>query len=264
MFSMYPDCPKRALARQFKGDITALGFTLNDDKVSAGASIGTITHKIIENYYKTKLDGKVLDTEKGTFDLLDDKDIEYDKTTPDRDTAIVQIKHMADEYINKVGRYIKPIATEVSLEAEIADGWKLTGMADLIAESDDGICLRDLKTGSHFRSYYGQLGAYYMLMKCGEYGKPNKIFVDFVKRALKTKPTEISIYEYNIEMCELTAWNIMQRIMDDYNKLMETKDPFSVPENTSSQLCGDKYCLAYNSDFCPSTKKGIINEQICI
>jgi len=262
MLPAYNDCPRRAIARQFRRDIEKEGYKLNDELPSIGASVGTATHKVIENYFKSKIEERNF----VVFEAVENSIIEmqenikngclWDDTTPSVDTARLQVYNMSKAYIEAVGKYIKPLAVEVSLEAIIDDEWKITGHIDLVSEGFEGINLHDLKTGALVRSYHSQVGGYSLLYRSVySDAKISNLVIDFVKRVGKSKTQEIPVStNYDVKLCERVAYSTIMRIIFDIANFEKTKDPFCLAENPMSMLCNKSYCIAYNTDFCPITK----------
>jgi hypothetical protein len=58
MLPSYPDCPRRAAAKQFKKDIQAAGYELRQTAPSAGSSAGTSVHKGSEVMLRAKWQGE--------------------------------------------------------------------------------------------------------------------------------------------------------------------------------------------------------------
>ena len=261
MLPAYNDCPRRAIARQFRINIENAGYKLNTILPSIGAAVGTATHKVIEHYFQCR----IADADFVEFQALDmamtnlqDEIKEgalWDDTTTSIDTARLQIQRMANVYIECIGRNITPIATEVSVKAEFED-WGLTGTIDLVAESSDGVGIVDFKTGAVVRSHHAQTGAYSLLYRSANPDvKVNSISIDFIKRIPKRNPQSVPVTtNYDVNLCEQVAWNTIQRIKREYEEFEKTLDPFCFPENTMSMLCSQKYCPCFNTDFCPITK----------
>ena len=267
MLPAYNDCPRRAAARQFRSVIEKAGYSLKAELPNIGAAVGTATHAVVEAYFNSRknLEFFVLEnsmqTAIQTLVKETSKGCVWDDSTPSAETAERQILRMANIYIEELGRNLKPVATELRITADLEDGWELSGQIDLIAQDIDGkLWLRDLKTGVISRSHHAQLGAYSLLYRSAppEDLPPNLegAAIDFVKRTPKTKPQEsVKVTEYDIELCERTAWAAIQRIKRDFTAFMEKYDPESFPDNPMSMLCNKTYCIAHGTDFCPITKE---------
>ncbi|MDR2594547.1 MAG: PD-(D/E)XK nuclease family protein [Fibromonadaceae bacterium] len=267
MLPSYNDCPRRAVARQFRSKIEKAGFFLNPELPSIGAVVGTTTHSVVEAFYFSSKKLENFNEENAITEAMEalkneaGKGCIWDDSTPSVETAEKQIKRMVRVYIEELGKNLTPVATELELVADLDDGWELSGHIDLLAKDKEGkFWLRDLKTGSVSRSHHAQLGAYSLLYHTAPPdGLPKKIeggAIDFVKRTPKTRPQDsIKITEYNLALCERTAWATIQKIKSDMALFDKTTDPFVFPENSMSMLCNKTYCVAHNTDFCPITKE---------
>ena len=264
--SMLPasnDCMRRAMANQYAKELAKYGYKLRHTLNNIGATIGTATHSVIEKYFASK----IYQTEYNEKNSLDEvintlqdnikNGILWDDTTSNIDTAIYQIKRMATAYIESVGKHIIPIETEIRLEVDYND-WIISGQIDLVAQHEQGgIHLHDLKTGTTYRSHHAQLGAYSLLYRSvntDAYVKSATI--DYVERLPKSRAQkEPIITNYDVALCERVAEATIDRIIENFNKFEATGNINSFPENPMSMLCNEKYCPAFNTDFCPITKK---------
>jgi len=267
MLPAYNDCPRRAVARQFRRKFEKAGFSLKPELPSIGAVVGTTTHSVVEGYYFSRQKLENFNEENSINEAMQalkneaGKGCIWDDSTPSVETAERQIRRMTRVYIEELGKNLTPIATELSIVAEFEDGWKLSGHIDLLAKDKDGkLWLRDLKTGAVSRSYHAQLGAYSLLYRSappeGFADKIEGAAIDFVKRTPKTRPQDsVKITEYDIALCEQTAWATIHRIKRDMDLFDNKIDPMVFPENPMSMLCNKTYCIAHNTDFCPITKE---------
>ena len=275
MLPAYNDCPRRAAARQFKKEIQGAGYKLRVQLPSIGAAVGTAVHKYIENYFVAKMqDLELANPIDEVMSLFEDEiktGVIWDDTTTSIDTAKMQIERMARVYIEGVGKDLTPLATEVAVEAEINDKWQLTGHIDLVCKGENGVVIRDWKTGAIVRSHHAQLGAYSLLWRSRDVVtglapdepqtsnlKPihvEGVAIDFIKRIPKRRGQEEAICTiYDVGLCERTAYATVFRIIGEFDKFMETGDYESFPANPMSMLCTEKYCECFGSDFCPITK----------
>jgi len=267
MLPAYNDCPRRAAARQFRREIEKAGYALNSELPSIGAAVGTATHAMVEAYFNSRILLENYSEENSAMKALQalkeetSKGCIWDDSTPSIETAEKQIRRMANVYIEEHGKNLKPVATEIRITASIDEGWELSGQIDLLAEDENGnLWLRDLKTGAVSRSHHAQLGAYSLLFRTSPPDNlPAKLkgaAIDFVKRTPKTRPQDsIKITEYDVSLCEKTAWATIQRVVRDMQNFQDSRDPYSFPENPMSMLCNKTYCIAHGTDFCPITKE---------
>lgn len=92
--------------------------------------------------------------------------IVYDGTTPTYDRAELQLKTLVSVYRSHVAPNIQPVEVEIRLEADIGDGYVLSGKFDV----RELLTIRDLKTGAASRAHISQYGAYGMLSVPAEIG----------------------------------------------------------------------------------------------
>jgi RecB family exonuclease len=267
MLSAYNDCPRRAIARQYRSEIEESGYKLNSELPTIGASIGTATHAVIEAFYRSRIEGKpfvnaeAIDAAVSGLEENTKNGCLWDDTTPNAMTAKEQITRMTSVYIESIARDTTPIAVEARVSAEISEKWELSGHVDLVAICSDGsVHLRDIKTGAKMtRSHHAQLGAYSLLLRSDSAAisneKISKASVDFIKRSPKRRPQEevISI-EYDISLCEIEAWNAIKRIISQFEDFDKTKEETAFPANPMSLMCSEKFCIAHGTEFCKITK----------
>ena len=273
MLSGYNDCHRRAIAHQFGTEIRSVGFELNTTKSSVGASLGTATHKVIERFFNSFINSENFNQQSAVDDAISEfkentkEGVIWDDATPNIDVLVMQTNRMATAYIETIGKTVKPVATEVSLKADINETWLLSGHVDLIcknADSEvDNIHVRDLKTGKLSRSHHNQLGAYSLLVKHNNYSDVKVAAIDFLKRCPKTKPQELPVTtKYKVSVCEGSAWFTIQHIIENDEKFIKNLNPLHIPDNSMSMMCSEKYCCAYGTDFCSTTKyKEVVKEE---
>ena len=270
MLPAYNDCPRRAIARQFREEIESFGYQLNKSLPSIGAAVGTATHKAIELYFQSKLSGNILHSEPNAHEeamsgLKEEikSGVLWDDTTTNIETASKQVWRMTNIYIESIGKDINPIATEVPVLAEYED-WELSGTIDLVAEDGDGVRIVDFKTGKAVRSFHTQTGAYSLLYRTvNPEQKVNSIAIDFIKRTPGRNPQEMPISKiYDVGLCEKVAWVTILKIKRDFEEFEKSGDPFVFSENPMSMLCNEKYCPCFNTDFCPITKNKTVEVKI--
>ena len=271
MLPGYPDCPRRAAAKQFRQMIEVAGFQLRQLMTSIGSSIGTAVHAVAEHLLRVKIEtgkpGKVqdgLDKAMTGFDEEIGQGCEWDDTTANRDAAQQQIQRMGRAYL-QVAKAVDPLAVELEMKGDLLDGFTLTGHIDLLTR--DG-WVRDTKTGALIRPYFAQLGGYGMLARtaelCGCEGfEPHQLpeiqglATDFIKRCPKTKPQEPAVETvYPLVACQQVAWQTILRIKADVLAFQQEPDPGKFLCNPMSMMCTPRYCPAHGTDFCELTKGG--------
>jgi len=264
MLPAYADCPRRAAARQFRKMIERAGFALRQTLPSIGASVGTATHAVIDDFFKAKLAGSEFDEAKAVDAAMAGLQEEvapgcvWDDSTPSVEVARQQVRRMAAAYIHGGGtQKIVPLAVELQLEADISDGWQLTGRVDLVAaHPDGGAWLRDYKTGGVVRPHFSQLGGYSLLYRSNPPdGLPNEVSaatIDFIHRTPKTRSQkEPASTEYHVGLCESEAWDVVHRIKQEVSEFQRTGKPNVFPSNFNSMLCTPVYCPAHGTTWCP-------------
>lgn len=268
MLSSYADCPRRAIARQFKYEVEKAGYALRQTLPSIGAAVGTATHHVIDNFFKAKLVTSEFTledaVEQAVIELKTELQhgCEYDQSTPSVDVARQQINRMAMAYLNnpEISNLI-PLAVEHRVTVDLDDVWQITGQIDLVtAHPTGGSHLRDLKTGGVSRSHFQQLGCYSLLLRSDP--PPNvpaeiaAVTVDFIKRTPKTRPQdEVVSNAYPASLCEQAAFAVINHIKRDWEEFKQTSDPDVIPVNFMSMMCVERYCLAYGTDWCPLSKE---------
>jgi hypothetical protein len=257
----YPDCPRRAVAKQFRRKFEKLGYTFRELPPSVGAAAGTATHTGCEQILRARHSGRDISLDEALapafagFEEETGKGAIWDDTTPNANTARQQISRMVLAYqqlkITPLTVNGEP-AVELSLEADCGDGWKLTGHIDVI---DDHGWPRDTKTGALVRPYAAQLGGYSLLVRSNRITPVNGLCIDFIQRVGKTRHQPPCVtHVYPVAAAERRAMGIVNRIKQDMTQFDETGNVESFMANDNSMMCSDKYCPAFNSDFCELTK----------
>lgn len=262
MLPAYPDCPRRAAAKQFWPAIQNAGFQVRKLMPSAGAAVGTAVHSAVEHVLKCKIEtGELGKVEEGIGIGIDKfreeiaPGAEWDDTTPNGKIAEMQIGRLARAYM-MVAADIRPARVEMELRAALQEGWELTGHIDLYTE--DGI-VDDLKTGALKRPYQAQLGGYSLL--CKSHGLPvSGVGTTYIGRCRASSPqTAPDCQNYDMEVSEQAAYHTIQRIIKDVQAFELSGDPHSFPANPMSLMCSNKYCPAWGTAFCKQhmTKESI-------
>jgi hypothetical protein len=174
----------------------------------------------------------------------------WDDTTPNANTAEIQIRRMIEAYPVAMPATVNDEpAVELSLEADAGDGWKLTGHIDLVTA--DG-WVRDTKTGALVRPYHAQLGAYSLLVRSNRViPAVNGLAIDFIQRAGKTKhQPPCKEQSYNVAPCERNAMGIISRLKDDMARFDATQNPNEFLANQMSMMCTAKWCPCFGTSFC--------------
>jgi hypothetical protein len=244
------------VAGQFGRQIKRAGFDLRQTTSGAGAACGTAVHSSAEYVLGVKIStgelGKLsdgIDAAMASFDTEIADGVEWDATTGSRNAAQKQIKSMAGAYYHGPAQIIRPLEIERQMAADLGDGWMFTGRADVL---DVRGVVRDTKTGVVKRPHFAQFGGYSLLCRSeGIFPEVKGAVVDFVKRCkvgAPQAPAEEIIYP--VDMCEVEAWNLIQRIKADVGRFMSSGDPREFLANPMSMMCSDRYCRAWGTKFC--------------
>ena len=254
----YFDSPRRTAAKLFRKEIEAAGYTLRDLPPSAGAAVGTAVHGAACHVLQTRVDtgryggiNEGLDLAMSVFREEIESGCEWDPTTPDRRTAEIQIRRLAQSYCHHVENAgIDPWLVEQHFTADLGDGFTISGHVDVITMAAG---IRDLKTGALPRPYQSQAGGYSLLVRSqAQPIQTTSLAIDFLRRTPKSKPQEPpQIERYDLRESEAAAWATIQRIKADLQQFRQTGDPWAFPCNPLSMMCAsDRYCPARGTDFC--------------
>ena len=272
MTSGYNDCRRRAVARQWRRKFEKLGYEFRQTQPSVGSASGTACHTGIRLLYTDKWNERKLDLDGAVeqavaeFHAEIDSGVEWDATSQNANETEKQIRNQINAYMYGPCQAEMPLtitdkdgnpapALELKLEAKAAVGWLLTGHIDLVTVSQT---IRDYKTGAVDRMYNEQLGSYSLLVRSnGILTGTAELYKDYVKRCGKTKPQEPPVStKYPVKESESAAMGTIKGIIADMAKFDETQNlDEAFPANLMSMMCVERYCLAFNTDFCCLTKK---------
>lgn len=262
MLPSYPDCPRRAVAKQYRRKFEKLGYTFRNLPPSVGAAAGTAVHSGAEQLLRALHAGKSITIEQALepaitgFQEETGKGAIWDDTTPNSNVAIEQIRKMVTAYsqhLEMPATINDEPAVELSLEANAGDGWTLTGHIDLVTATG---WVRDTKTGALIRPYHTQLGAYSLLVRSNKIIKVEGAAIDFIQRVGKTKHQPPRVEQtYPVRSCEREAESLIQRIKSDMAAFDGTQSVGCFMANQMSMMCSDKYCPAWGTSFCELTGK---------
>lgn len=255
----YMDCSRRAAAKAWQAEISEAGYDLNRLPPSAGGALGTASHAAAEYMMQWKIDTGELApvdeaiayaVEKFGMEIADG--VVWDDATPNKNTALIQMEKQIRAYV-PVMETFTPLALELSLKADVGDGFTLSGHVDII--TTDGT-IRDEKYGALNRPYQAQLGAYSLLGRSNGYDVRG-IVIDWIQRVGKTKPQPpCQSYTYDSVESEEAAHGIILRVKQDLTAFREDPDGLwrCWPANPMSLMCSDKYCPAHGTNFCDAWK----------
>lgn len=264
--SGYPDCPRRAASKLFRPAILAAGFVLRDLASSIGASVGTAVHAGAAMALKHKALHGDLGSESDANDRVVETlreeaapGVQYDRETPELNTAEQQALRMTRVYRQSVAPSIEPILVEERLEAELRPGLVLTGQSDVIAREPGKV--RDLKTGKKMGKHAPQIGSYSLLARSAGI-EINEASIDFVQRVSMKKPQPDAVSAaVRVAEAETAAVNILRTIDADFLTFRKGDerlgllpgDPWAFLANPNSMLCSAKWCPAHSggpNGFC--------------
>ena len=250
----YADCPRRTAAKLLWEELAAQGYSLRETSQGIGSALGTSTHEAANYSLSHKIKNgdlgnasEAIDMAFETFHTIQNVEgIVYDSTTPTYDRAELQLKTLVTTYREKVAPAIKPVEVEIRLEANIGDGFVLSGKFDV----RELTTIRDLKTGAASRAHISQYGAYGML--CNVHGRPvEQIVEDYLPRKREPEP---ETYPYDVAVAMNAARAILKGLKRDVAEYRETGDPTSFIANPQSMLCSDRFCPVWGTEFCREHK----------
>lgn len=251
----YPDCLRRTAARLWPDVVQSAGFVLRELGPNIAAAIGSGTHSGAAYTLRSKMDtgelGNETEAHQRALTTMEDEvalGITYDPTSPDLNTAQKQVVRQTNAYRSQVAPLVEPVAVEVSLEANFMEGVIVTGHPDCL----EPIGVNDLKTGVKRRANGFQYGAYSLLARGTGYDI-QEIKEYFIPRGRITKPQpDMEIHYYDVSEAEQAAYHILHHIVESMEKFEEDGNPWSFLANPFSMLCSEKWCPAFNTDFCKS------------
>lgn len=250
----YADCPRRTAGKLLAKEIAALGITLRETSQGVGAALGSSTHQAAAYSLNSKINDGSLGNAAHAMDLAFElyheiqktEGIVYDGATPTYDRAELQLKTLVNCYRKMVAPGIEPIEVEVRLEADIGDGFVLSGQFD-VREIET---IRDLKTGAASRAHISQYGSYALLCRVHQ-RTVDKIVEDYLPRKKEPEP---EYFYYDAEVAVNAARAILKRLKDDVAAFRASGEPTSFIANPQSMLCSDRFCPVWGTAFCREHK----------
>lgn len=263
------DCERRWAAHALPDEVAQAGFVLHGRRPThVGAAVGTGVHAAAAYTMEAKIADGTLGNETEAIDRAEEGlkaqmtyGVAWDAITADLPTAQKQVARMAKTYRRFTAPNVEPLLVERRLEGDVGDGWSVSGQLDTLQGDPDSV-LRDLKTGAHQRANHVQYGMYAMLFRSHGY-RVDRLAEDFIRRASLRKeqplPVEVTI---DIESAVSDAWESVRTIKattaEFHRRLADPNGP--PPEgafrpNPASQLCGEKWCNAWGTQFCKAHKK---------
>lgn len=263
----WSDCSRRTAARLFADLIKGAGYELRPLPSTVGATVGSAVHASASYTLEHKRDDgtlghedEALDRAMAEFDRRAEEDgCLYDATTNSRNTAQQQIRRMSHSYRTVIAPELQPVLVEERLEVESGDGFVLSGQMDSLSAEPHRI--RDVKSGVRRRANAAQYGAYSMIARAHGHDV-RQLAEDFIPRVRLDKPQpDPETHLIPIDVAEQEAWEIIADIRTSVSEFVRrVGDPNGPPPNGAfranpmSQLCTDRYCAAWGTDFCRSHK----------
>ncbi len=265
----WADCGRRWAASVLHAEITQAGYSLRfQAPTHIGAAIGSGVHAgaawTMEEKRATGslgADSEAEDRAIAEFEARSEYGVGWDEVTSTLPTAKRQLARMTRSYRRHVAPSIEPLVIETRLEADIGDGWAMSGQNDVLAGDPDDV-LRDLKTGSRQRSNAVQYGAYVMLFRAHGWGV-RSIIEDYIPRVRLDReqpmPIETSIPLRPAIDDAWEAFDGIKRSTAEFERRLADQNgraPHAAfPANPASALCGERWCRAWGTDFCHSHKR---------
>lgn len=255
------DCPRRGAAQLFRQHIEAAGYQLRKLTPNVGAVIGTANHRAAHLYIKGIIDGEPIDSGDAIEPALADmkeriaEGVAWDDITFGRNGAEEQVRRMTQVFALQVLPIVKPLRTEERLDADLGDGFVLSGQKDLLCAEPRQI--RDLKGGRVQRANALQYGAYSLLERSHVPEPIDTLVEDFVQRVALSRPQpDVKQVVYPAPAAERAAARSIMAIKDQFRQFEHSKAHGGVEPadafvaNPMSQLCSPKFCPAWGTSFC--------------
>lgn len=211
----YADCARRTGAKLLCEELAAQGYTFRETSQGIGSALGTSTHEAAAYSLSHKIKNgdlgnasEAMDMAFETFHTIQNMEgIVFDSTTPTYDRAELQLKTLVSVYRSHVAPNIQPVEVEIRLEADIGDGYVLSGKFDV----RELLTIRDLKTGAASRAHISQYGAYGML--CQAHGRTvENIVEDYLPRKREPEP---ETYPYDVDVAMNAARAVLKGLKRD-------------------------------------------------
>lgn len=248
----FQDCARRTAGRVFRPMLADAGFTLRDTLQHIGASVGTATHAALAHTFEEKIRtgelGNANEDEQVGLDSLVEtmgNGVQFDATTPERNTAEKQVLKMYRIFRLKVAPAIVPQAVERAVELTTQNGNTVSGHINLTA---GGII--DYKTGTVRRQNMAQMGCYSILSRAN--GEPGGTITEhYIQRVpVADMQPDPEAHPFDRELSEHVAAQTILRVEQQVATFQIGGDPQAFPANPMSVLCSAKFCGAWGTDWC--------------
>lgn len=260
----YADCPRRWAARHATDLVTDAGYVLAPNRpLHIGAAVGSGVHAAVGYTLSEKLATGSLGAQseaegraEAEFDARAEHGVVWDATTADKSVAKRQLARMSRAYRRHLAPVVTPLVVEERLEADLGDGWVLSGQADTLA-GDPDVGIRDLKTGTQQRANGVQYAAYQLLFGAHGYNA-TALYEDFLRRVKidKEQPAPVTS-EIDVRSAQADALELIddiKRSTAEFSARVASgrgRPPHAAfRANPASVLCAAKWCPAHGTDFC--------------
>lgn len=262
----YLDCERRFAAHHLTDLVSAQGYTIGPVRKShVGAIVGSGLHAAAEFTLSAKMTSGLLgsdaDAEGAGMAAMEERAVaegcEFDDATPTFDTAQKQLRRMARSWRRHIAPEIVPLQVEQRIEADLGDGFHLTGQPDIVTEAPV-VTVRDLKTNRVRKAPHVQLGGYGLMVRAHGHDVKRLVQDSVPRTPLREEQATPEVIEVALHAAMLDAFEALQAIKRSVQEFEKrAADPngqaprsaFKV--NPSSPLCSAKWCRAFGSDFCP-------------
>ena len=271
--SSYCDCPRRTVARTQRAIVQAAGYTLRTTPTSIAAPVGTGVHAGAARLLIDKMHGLAIDQHdaldaavEAFRGALSESEVLTDSTTPNNNTAEQQIARMLHAVAVGLVPFVDPVMVEERLVAQYADDIAVSGQGDnlcRVALPTNSAGLRDFKTGVRQGAHRPQFGTYALLYRSHDIDVSQAV-TDFVQRVPLSKPQPLVVSTvHDVAGCETAARRVLDHFTEglrlftegDEDRDFVPGDPWAFPANPSSQMCSEKYCAAFGTEFCKEHKE---------
>lgn len=270
----HQDCPRAWAAHNLK----EVGEKHELRSEGIGALVGKLCHSGGEAMLRAKRDQGEWDVQITTEQQIDalatiirTTEIEWDRTTRDKDAAIKQIRSLLWEF----HRSIMPSANPAFIEEELAMTWsptmKVVGKPDYWEVFDGNkIRLPDHKFSSVLSPYQSQNGTYTLLIEAQQFAIDAGMEVvetglNWLPRVSFAKSNAVQpkaeFIPYPVQACVNAAEHNLDAIDREVQLYRETGNPWSFNASPSSKLCGKKTCRAWGTQWCDQWVKTKNDEE---
>ena len=264
----YLDCPRRFAARHLADEVANAGYRLSPvRRTHIGAAVGTGVHAAASFTLEAKRTtgdlgnaSEAEDRANASFMEAAEYGVDWDATTANLSTAQRQLARMTRSYRKHLAPQISPVLVEQRMEADVGDGFIVSGQLDTLAGDPDSV-LRDLKTGTQQRANGVQYAAYSMLFEAHGF-RMRRLLEDYLARVRidREQPPPVST-EVNMRDNQADALEAIDGIKRDTARFLERvasptgrPPPSAFRPNPASSLCAARWCPAWGTDFCKAHK----------